>query len=224
MADRVHFSWKGKSGSFSNFSKIVQPRSWKGSKNRCPRLLWQFWPLDSSEDGPDTAQQGWVLTSCKSGRNSHFWHFYPRWCGQPKYNDATKFITELKGLLDAVHSHLWNQFMIAMPTELSFKHECGFYASSVGRTVTFLGVKDPLNVPKPVIGLQEASLLEHLPCCASGQLHLLFSVEKDGSSTKLVLQVLICRSGAQHQLLYFWPFFIVANPPTRRTLKKYSNN
>ena len=77
--------------------------------------------------------------------------------------------------------------------ELSFKHECGSYASSVGKTVTFLRVKDPLDVPIPVIGLQEASLLEHLPCCASGQLRLLFSVEKGGSSTKLVLQVLNCK-------------------------------
>ena len=78
--------------------------------------------------------------------------------------------------------------------KLSFKRECGSYASNVGRTVTFLRVKDPLDVvPKPAIGLQEASLLEHLPCWASGQLRLLFSVEKDGSSTKLLLQVLNCK-------------------------------
>ena len=78
--------------------------------------------------------------------------------------------------------------------ELSFQHECGSYASSVGRTGTFLRVNDPLDVvPKPATGLQEARLLEHLPCCASGQLRLLFSVEKSGSSTKLVLQVLNCK-------------------------------
>ena len=31
MADRVHFSWKGKSGSFSIFLKTLQPRIWKGT-------------------------------------------------------------------------------------------------------------------------------------------------------------------------------------------------
>ena len=44
--------------------------------------------------------------------------------------------------------------------ELSFKHKRGSYISSVGSTVIFLTVKDPLDVvPKPVMGLQEASLL-----------------------------------------------------------------
>ena len=61
--------------------------------------------------------------------------------------------------------------------------------------LTFFRVKDPLDVvQKPVIGLQEASLLDHFPSSAGGWLRFLFSVEKGGSSTKLVLQVLNCKT------------------------------
>ena len=101
------------------------------------------------------------------------------------------FIAELKGMFQgAFECSLFTSLKSVHDcyAEILFKHDCGSYASSVGRTVTFLRVKDPLDVvPKPGIVLQEASLLEHLPCCASGQLRLLFSVEKSGSSTKLVL-------------------------------------
>ena len=79
--------------------------------------------------------------------------------------------------------------------KISLEHELMWFLHlKCWQDRNILRVKDPLDVvPKPVIGLQEASLLERLPCSASGQLRLLFSVEKGGSSTKLVLQVLKMR-------------------------------
>ena len=143
----VETSWQTEFTSAEKASQEASQSSWKHCNQEDERALKSLPKAAATILTPWQLRRTiWYGTTrmgfgChKSGRNSHFWHFHPRWYGQPKKNDATEFhcwvemnvprcfwISRFTSLKSAHDCH----------AELSFEHECGSYASSFGRTVTF---------------------------------------------------------------------------------------